>query len=98
MIAVLLQIQRMPMLGVRNSKDEINNFALALLHGGNGGAWVWMELRRAHRARIRLWKDSRTIGECVTDWRSELPKNLPQSLLEFLIDQHMLINPEIRRW
>lgn len=43
----------------------------------------------------RLREDTRSIGKCVPNRCTELPKNLTQCLLELLIDNHVLIKPKI---
>lgn len=55
-----------------------------------------MALFGTRRAAI-LGEYTRSICKCIPNWCSELPKNLSQSFLKFLIDYHMLIDSEILR-
>lgn len=45
-------------------------------------------------AAALLPEDSAAVCECVPDRRPELPKDLPQRLLEVFIDLNVLVVPE----
>lgn len=85
----------MPMLGIRNSEDEVDHLTRALLHVFNGGG-----CRRVRRSGTRspcLGEDARSICESVSNWGPKLPKNLTQSFFKFLVYEHMLVDTEILR-
>ena len=66
---------------------------------------VWNQSRTAGPKGIRgsshllgLRKYTGSVCKCVSNWGSELPQDLPQCLLELIVDHNMLVDTKIGVW
>lgn len=94
-VPVLLHVDGMPVLRVRDTKDEVNHLRRTLLRLDKrlGGL-------RVHGAefglgyaptRVVLREDAGAVGEAVDDGRIELPKHESQRLFELVVYNHVLV-------
>ena len=100
MVPMLLQVKRMPMLGVGDAENEVNHFCAAPLDLRDC-LW-WSGMKSAFRVgRVRrplLLKYAGSVGNCVADRSAELPEDLTERLLKFFIDDYMLVHTEVFMW
>ena len=78
MASVLSDVDTMPMLGVCDSKDEIDHrLFFRLVHWGRGAG--------------ALGEYARPIGKRISDWGAELPEEATEVLFEGIVDVHVLV-------
>lgn len=97
MAAVIVKIDIMPMLAVRDAEDKINHLCTALLHLLHGFRGCWMDAILAWLI-ASLRKHTRSVREGISNGSTELPEYLSKSLLELLVDDHMLIDTKASEW
>ncbi len=98
-VRMLGQIQRVPVLGMADTKDEVNHFGATFLPVLDG-FWrvrMWTQFcssgntSTCFTASARLPKYTGTISKSIPYRRTKLPKNLPQTLFKIFIDLDVLV-------
>ena len=94
-VAMLGEVEGVPVLGVGDAEDEVDHFAAAALDLGYCRVCMWVQGGGVLCVQCGLGKYAGTVGECVPDRGTELPEDLPQSLLEFIVDHNVLVHAEV---
>lgn len=93
MVWILGQVQAVPMLGMTDSKDEINHFGpsfLPFLHC-LGRIGVGTQIGGRSPRRGLLTKHTGTIGESISNGSTKLPEDGSKRFLEILVDFNVLV-------
>ena len=97
-VAVLLHVDGVPVLGVRDAEDEVDHLGRAALGLDQRLGWLGVdgaEVGLADAAGgVLLGEDTGAVGEAVDDGGVELAQHEAQGLLELVVDDHVLVGAE----